>query len=121
MPKETKAAVALSKLSDADKRLCSKLITTLQDTNLDPQSRNSIKRAINKARREPNFASPQSKKKYANAYVTFYKERFTEHRNLKSNEQIDVTDIAKLIGAEWQALEESAKRAYEDMAAKERV
>ena len=99
MPKKTKAVAALGELNDADKRLTSKLITTLQDKKLDPQSRQQINRTINKARRGPNSASPR---KYANGYVVFYKQRFPVLK--KARKQIDVTEAGRLIGAEWRAL-----------------
>jgi len=49
MPKQTKAVTTMGELNDADKRLASKLIATLKDDKLDPQSRSAINRAINKA------------------------------------------------------------------------
>ena len=118
MPKHTKAVAALGKLSDADKRLASKLITTLQDDKLDPESRNSINRAINKARRGPNSASPEVKRKYANGYVVFYKQRFPVLK--KAKKQLDVTEAGRLIGAEWRALGAADKQAYKDLAANDR-
>jgi len=108
----------MSELNDADKRLCSKLITTLVDGKLDMQSRSSINRAINKAKRGPNSASPEAKRKYANGYTTFYKKRFPALK--KANKQLDVTEAGRLIGAEWQALATAEKQAYKDLAAEAR-
>ena len=76
MPKQTKAVTAMGELNDVDKRLASKLIITLKGEQLDEQSRQQINRVINKARRGPNSASPEVKRKYANGYTTFYKQRF---------------------------------------------
>ena len=118
MPKHTKAVAALGKLSDADQRLCSKLIATLKDEKLDAQSRSSINRAINKARRGPNAASPAVKRKYANGYTTFYKQRFPTLK--KAKKQLDVTEAGRLIGAEWRALGAAEKQAYKDEAAQDR-
>jgi hypothetical protein len=39
MPKQTKAVTAMRELNDTDKRLASKLITTLKDNKLDRQSK----------------------------------------------------------------------------------
>ncbi len=61
MTKQTKAAVSMAELSDANKKLSAKLIALLRDESLDPESRRSINRAINKARRGPNTASPSRK------------------------------------------------------------
>ena len=118
MPKQTKAVKALSELNDTDKRLCSKLIKALQDRNLDPQSRQQINRAINKAIRGPNSASPEAKRKYANGYVVFYKKRFPALK--RARKQLDVTEAGRLIGAEWQALGAAEKQAYKDLAAEDR-
>ena len=111
----SKALTAMSELNDADKRLASKLITTLKDKKLDPESRNSINRAINKARRGPNSASPR---KYANGYTTFYKQRFPVLK--KAKKQLDVTEAGRLIGAEWRALGAAEKQTYKDEAADDR-
>ena len=118
MPKQSKAVAALGKLSDADKGLASKLIATLKDEKLDPESRSSINRAINKARRGPNPASPEVKRKYANGYTTFYKQRFPVLK--RSKKALDVTEAGRLIGAEWRALGAAEKQAYKDQAANDR-
>ena len=118
MPKQTKAVTTMGELNDADKRLASKLIATLKDDKLDPQSRSSINRAINKARRGPNSASPEVKRKYANGYTTFYKLRFPVLK--KAKKQLDVTEAGRLIGAEWRALGDVEKQAYKDEAAQDR-
>jgi hypothetical protein len=114
----SKALTALGELNDADKRLASKLITTLQDEKLDAQSRSSINRAINKARRGPNSASPEVKRKYANGYTTFYKQRFPTLK--KTRKQLDVTEAGKTIGAEWRALGAAEQQTYKDQAGKDR-
>lgn len=118
MPKQTKAVTAMGELSDADKRMAAKLITTLKDDKLDPQSRQQINRAINKARRGPNAASPEVKRKYANGYTTFYKQRFPVLK--KAKKQLDVTEAGRLIGAEWRALGAANKQAYKELAANDR-
>ena len=118
MPKQPKAVTAMSELSDVDKRLCSKLIATLKDEKLDPESRSSINRAINKARRGPNSASPEAKAKYTNGYVVYYKQRFPALK--RANKQLDVTVAGRLIGAEWQALGAAEKQAYKEEAAQDR-
>ena len=86
MTKQTKATASMGELSDVDKRLCAKLIAVLK-AKLDPESRNSINRAINKARRGPNAASPEEKLKYVNGYTTFYKHAALCH--LEKREEID--------------------------------
>ena len=118
MTKQTKAAASMSELSDADKRLTAKLSATLKDEKLEPESRNSINRAINKARRGPNAASPEEKMKYVNGYTTFYKQRYSILK--KENKLIGVTDAGKVLGAEWRALGEEEKQKFKDQAADDR-
>jgi hypothetical protein len=118
MPKQTKAVTAMGELNDVDKRLASKLIITLKGEQLDEQSRQQINRVINKARRGPNSASPEVKRKYANGYTTFYKQRFPTLK--KTRKQLDVTEAGRLIGAEWQALGAAEKQAYKEEAAQDK-
>ena len=120
MPKQTNAVAALNELSDADKRMAAKLITTLKDRKLDAKTRQQINSAINKARRGPNAASPEVKRKYVNGYTTFYKQRFPVLKKAKKQTQFDVTEAGRLIGAEWRALGAADKQAYKDLAANDR-
>ncbi len=117
MTKQTKAAASMAELSDANKKLTAKLITLLKDGKLDNESRSSINRAINKARR-PNAASPEEKRKYVNGYTAFYKQRFPILKNEKK--QLEITEAARLIGAEWRALGDAEKQTYKDQAADDR-
>ena len=117
MIKQTKATASMGELSDVDKRLCAKLIAVLE-AKLDPESRNLINRAINKARRGPNAASPEEKLKYVNGYTTFYKQRYAILK--KEKKLIGVTEAGKVLGAEWRALGEEEKQKFKDQAADDR-
>ena len=117
MTKQTKTTASMGELSDVDKRLCAKLIAVLK-AKLDPESRNSINRAINKARRGPNAASPEEKLKYVNGYTTFYKQRYAILK--KEKKLIGVTEAGKFLGAEWRALGEEEKQKFKDQAADDR-
>ena len=118
MTKQTKAAASMAELSDANKKLTANLITLLKDGKLDNESRSSINRAINKARRGPNAASPEEKRKYVNGYTAFYKQRFPILKNEKK--QLEITEAARLIGAEWRALGDAEKQTYKDQATDDR-
>ena len=118
MTKQTKSAASMAELSDPDKKLTAKLIVLLKDGKLDNESRSSINRAINKARRGPNADSPEEKRKYVNGYTAFYKQRFPILKHEKK--QLEITEAARLIGAEWRALGEAEKQAYKDQAANDR-
>jgi hypothetical protein len=118
MTKQTRAVASMAELSDPDKKLTAKLIVLLKDGKLDPESRSSINRAINKARRGPNAASPEEKLKYVNGYTTFYKQRFPILK--KEKKLLDVSEAGKLIGAEWRALGAEEKQKFKEQAADDR-
>ena len=118
MTKQTKATASMAELSDANKKLSAKLIALLKDETLDPDSRSSINRAINKAKRGPNSKSPETKRKYANGYTVFYRQQFPVMK--KAKKTISVIEAGRMIGAEWQALGVADKQAYKDQAADDR-
>ena len=119
MPKISKALTAIGQLNEADRRLSSKLIITLQEGKLDPQIRQQLNRLLNRSRRGPNAASPEVKKKYANGYTTFFKQRFPALK--QTNKQIDVKAAGRLLGVEWKALSVVEQQAYKDQAERDRI
>ena len=108
----TKTMSAYKELDEPARRLVNKLINSLHDQRVDPESRLTINRTLNRTRRDPNDTG----KKYTNGYLVFYKERFVD---LKTKGK-PVTEIAKQVGSEWKALNDEEKAGFMKQAAKQR-
>ena len=108
----TKTMSAYKELDEPARRLVNKLITGLHEQRLDPASRLTINRTLNRTRRDPNDTG----KKYTNGYLVFYRERFLD---LKTKGK-PVTAIAQQVGSEWNALNDEERSGYIKQAAQER-
>ena len=104
--------LAYGELDEPARRLVNKLVSALHEQKLDQEMRLTINRTINRTRRDPNDTG----KKYTNGYLMFYKERFVD---LKSKGK-PVTEVAKLVGLEWKALNDEDKVNYKKQAAEQR-
>ena len=103
---------AYKELDEPARRLVNKLITGLHEQRLDPESRLTINRTLNRSRHDPN----ETGKKYTNGYLVFYRERFVD---LKTQGK-PVTEIAKELGLQWKALDDEEKSIYMKQAAEQR-
>ena len=99
MPRISKTVSSFNELGTADKRLVGKLVKMLAENQLDGTARSKVTRLLRKIH-NPAGAAVASKTKRANGYVEFYKARFQDVRD--NNKGVPMTDLAKVIGAEWQ-------------------
>ena len=117
MPRISKTVSSFNELGTADKRLVGKLVKMLAENQLDGTARSKVTRLLRKIH-NPAGVAVASKTKRANGYVEFYKARFQDVRD--NNKGVPMTDLAKVIGAEWQALDQGQKDAYSKRAAQSR-
>ena len=102
-------------LGAADKRLVGKLVAVLAEHKLDGVLRARFTRMLKKIN-NPGTAIPKEKR--ANGCVEFYSERFPHVK--EENKGVRTTDVAKIIGAEWQAMAQNQKDIYNKRAAQHR-
>jgi hypothetical protein len=118
MTKTPKAMQRYSELNASDQALVRKLVGALQDNQLNSTNRQAVSRALIRAKRGANSASPTEKRKYANGYVMFYTERYPSTH--KKNTGLGVAEVGKLLGAEWRNLDAVNKARYTQLAAESR-
>ena len=100
----TKTMTMYHALEAPQKRVVNKLIVATHDKDINDQGLSRINRLINRTRRD--HPAPR---KQTTAYMEFYRDRFKKlHTKGKS-----VTELAKVIGAEWQLLGKKQKSSYE--------
>jgi hypothetical protein len=120
MTKPTKTMIAYSELNASDQRLAAKLISTLGKSKLDATNRKAVSRALIRSTRGPDAASPQAKKKFRNGFTVFYGERYPVIRK-GQGKNMDITEIAKLVGKEWRELDEKDKQKFKQQAKESRA
>ena len=96
----------IESLSTRDRKLVLMFIKSLAAGKLDVAHHRKVTRSIKRAAREP-----QDKKSYKNGYTMYYTEQYPLMR-AKCTDKIHVCDVAKQIGADWQALSQESKESY---------
>jgi hypothetical protein len=111
---QTKPLSAYKDLDDSGRRLVNKLIVGLHEKQFPAGTKQDINSSINRSRRDPSDTG----KRYTNSYLVFYKEKFPQLK--KTERDIPVTEIAKRIAVQWNALTDDEKAIYRKRAAEQR-
>ena len=94
-------------LDSSEKKVANRLIKVLATGDLDSKKVRQINRAI--GRRDTTA------KKRPSGYILFYKEQYPLVK--QNNPELKLGDIAKIVGAEWQALDQEDRDAFKKKAA----
>lgn len=97
----------IESLSTRDRKLVLMFIKSLAAGKLDVAHHRKVTRSIKRATRQH-----QDKKSYKNGYTVYYTEQYPLMRAKCTDGKIHVCDVAKQIGADWQALSDQAKESY---------
>lgn len=110
---QVKPLNAYKELSERQRRLVNKLITSLRDDTIPDESHNfyALKRIINRARRPVDTTIGG---KPNNGYLEFYREQLPGFR--ENNKEMKITEVASEMGKKWRALASKEQDKYKDLA-----